>query len=102
MSRVRLTGRGRRRLEGGHPWVFADDVAETHAEAGDVVALEDPHGAHLGFGLYSAESKIRVRLCTRRAERPDERFWIEQLERAADALTLMANRQVKGKVVLTT
>jgi 23S rRNA (cytosine1962-C5)-methyltransferase len=82
---ARLTGRGRRRLEGGHPWVFADDVADVDAEPGAVVAVEGPHGERLGWGLHSSQSKIRVRVFTRQDEEPDERFWIERVRRAAAA-----------------
>lgn len=83
MGSVRVSGRGRRRLEGGHPWVFADDVSHADAEPGETVAVEGPHGERLGWGLHSSQSKIRVRLFTRREEEPDERFWIERVRRAA-------------------
>ena len=85
VSRVRLSGRGRRRVEGGHPWIFADDVVSTEAEPGDVVAIESPDGRRLGWGLYSSESKIRVRLFSRGEERPDAAFWKAQLARAIAA-----------------
>lgn len=85
MSRVRISGRGRRRLEGGHPWIFADDVTSTEAEPGDVVAIQAPDERHLGYGLYSAESKIRVRLFTRDDELPNETFWRARLARAIAA-----------------
>ncbi len=85
MSRVRVSGRGRRRLDGGHPWIFADDVVETQGEPGDVVAVEDPHGRFVGWGLYSAQSKIRARLFSRDAARPDDAFWRARVQRAADA-----------------
>lgn len=89
MSRVRLSGRGRRRLEGGHPWIFADDVVATEAEPGDVVAIHAPDERLLGWGLYSSESKIRVRLCARGGERPDEGFWRGRLARALAARVRM-------------
>lgn len=85
MSRVRISGRGRRRLEGGHPWIFADDVTSTEAEPGDVVAIQAPDERHLGYGLYSAESKIRVRLFTRDDAVPNETFWRARLARAIAA-----------------
>lgn len=85
MSRVRISGRGRRRLEGGHPWIFADDVTATEAQPGDVVAIHAPDERLLGHGLYSSESKIRVRLITRDEHAPDEAFWCGRLARALAA-----------------
>lgn len=96
MSRVRLTGRGRRRLDGGHPWVFVDDVAEVAAEPGDVVAVEGPHGEFVGWGSYSSQSKICVRVFSRRAQAPDERFWRERLARAAAARERMGLFDPRG------
>lgn len=84
-GRVVLTGGGRRRFEMGHPWVFADDVARAEAEPGDVVAIEDHAGRLLGFGLFSSESKIRVRTVVRGERAPDREFWLARVKRAVDA-----------------
>lgn len=75
MARVTLTGKGRRWIEGGHPWAFADDVALAEAEPGDVVLVEGPNAKHLGYGTFSAGSKIAVRMVTRAKERPEDAFW---------------------------
>ena len=45
MGKIVLTGKGRRWIEGGHPWAFKDDVASTDAEPGDIV--------HVFFAIYS-------------------------------------------------
>ena len=42
MAEVTLTGRGRKRLLGGHPWIYADDVHASEAEPGALVALRAP------------------------------------------------------------
>jgi 23S rRNA (cytosine1962-C5)-methyltransferase len=84
-GRVRLTGRGRRRLEGGHPWVFADDLAEQDAPPGALVAVEDPRGDVVGYGLYSSQSKIRVRVFLRGATPPSADHWRASLGRAIEA-----------------
>ncbi len=86
-GRVRLTGRGRRRLEGGHPWVFADDLAQEEAPPGAVVAVEDPRGGVVGYGLYSSQSKIRVRVFLRGATPPAEDHWRSRLARSIEART---------------
>jgi len=96
VSKVRLSGRGRRRLEGGHPWIFADDVVSSEAESGDVVAIESPQGERLGWGLYSSESKIRVRLFSRADEVPDAAFWKRQLARAIAARRRMGLFDPRG------
>jgi len=82
LGKVELTGRGRRRFEGGHPWIFADDIAREEAAPGSVVAIEDHAGRHLGWGLYSSQSKIRVRTVTRDEREPDRAFWLARLRRA--------------------
>jgi 23S rRNA (cytosine1962-C5)-methyltransferase len=79
---VQATGKGRRWLASGHPWLFRDDVARADAEPGDVVAVHDPAGHVLGHGLYSAASKIAVRLVTRSDARPDAAFWDARVARA--------------------
>lgn len=84
-GRVRLTGRGRRRLETGHPWVFADDLSEAQAPAGALVVVEDPRGQIVAHGLFSSESKIRVRVFSRGPEAPSPDHWRKQIGRACRA-----------------
>lgn len=96
MARVRLSGRGRRRADGGHPWIFADDVVATEAEPGDVVSVHGPDERVLGWGLYSAESKIRVRLFSRGEEEPGAGFWKAQLARALAARRRMGLWDPRG------
>jgi len=51
----------------GHPWVFAQAIAniEGGALAGDEVRVVDPHGGFLGRGFYTPRSAIPVRMVTR-------------------------------------
>lgn len=84
-GRVRLTGRGRRRLETGHPWVFADDLAQAEAPAGALVAVEDPRGEIVAYGMFSSQSKIRVRVFLRGAQPPQTDHWRTQIARACQA-----------------
>jgi 23S rRNA (cytosine1962-C5)-methyltransferase len=85
MGKIVLTGKGRRWLEGGHPWAFRDDVARAEAEPGEIAAVEGPGGKALGFGMYSSASRIAVRMVTRRREEPDRGFWRERVGRAVRA-----------------
>lgn len=82
MSTVRLTAKGRRWIEGGHPWIYRDDLAQAEAEGGALVAVEDAQGRVLGWGTYSERSRIAVRLVTREAREPDAEFWRERVARA--------------------
>ena len=82
MGKVTLTGKGRRWYLRGHPWIYKDDVASAEATPGELVPVEDPNGAPLGWGLFSSESRIRVRMVTREAEQPNRAFWSGRLERA--------------------
>jgi 23S rRNA (cytosine1962-C5)-methyltransferase len=81
---VRLSERGMRRLERGHPWIFADDVEAADAAPGALVAIEG-RGRVVGFGLFSSQSKIRVRLVTRGGREPGADLWRVRLARAIDA-----------------
>lgn len=89
MSRITLTGKGRRWLENGHPWAFADDLATVEAEPGDVVRVEGPNGLVLGHALFSQGSKIAVRMVTRSKDAPDRAFWQRRVERAVAARAAM-------------
>jgi 23S rRNA (cytosine1962-C5)-methyltransferase len=84
-GRARLDGRGRRWVEGGHPWVWADQLREVEAEPGALVAVEAPDGRRLGWALYSSASKIALRLCSRSEREPDAGFWRRRVERAVAA-----------------
>lgn len=85
MEVLTCTPRGRRWLQGGHPWLFENDVASASSAAighGDLVRVVGPGGEHLGQGLFSRVSKIRARLVSRREEPVDEGFWRERVVQA--------------------
>ena len=74
-----LTGKGRRRFLGGHPWIFRDDVARIDAEPGSVARILAPQGEQLGHGAYSGVSKIAVRLVARGRDALGEGFWTRRV-----------------------
>jgi 23S rRNA (cytosine1962-C5)-methyltransferase len=82
MSTVRVTGKARRWLSSGHPWVYRDDVASIEAEPGDMVTVVDPQGSVLGHALFSAVSRIALRFVSRESEAPGPTFWAERIARA--------------------
>ena len=85
MGRITLTGRGRRRVQRGHPWIYADDVAGGEGEPGELVPVLAPDDESLGWGLFSSHSKIAVRLVTRGSDQPNRAFWKTRLEQAVHA-----------------
>jgi len=56
-----------RRLRGGHPWVFSNEIARIDGEraAGAAAELYDAGGAWLGCGHYNPQSLIAFRLLAR-------------------------------------
>ena len=82
MSKMTLTGKGRRWLTTGHPWVYSDDLAGGEAEAGELVPVEDPSGKIVGWGLFSGHSKIAVRMVSKGEEQPTRPFWSARMAAA--------------------
>lgn len=82
MGQVVLTGKGRRWIDRGHPWIYADDVARAEAQPGELVPVLQPDEVVAGWGLFSSESRIRVRLVSRGAEQPNRAFWADRVRAA--------------------
>lgn len=63
---VALRAGRERSLVRRHPWVFSGAVAEVEGRPapGDTVLVEDDAGHPLGWGAYSPDSQIRVRMWT--------------------------------------
>lgn len=71
------------RLMGGHPWVFANEVAtvEGAPAGGEIVDVCTHQGAFLGRGYINPRSRIMIRLLTHREdEQVDEAFFRRRLE----------------------
>ena len=73
-----------RRVRGGHPWVFSNEVAEVQGAPadGDLVEVVDFRGAFLGRAYYNRRSLICARLITRGRDAVDEAFFVRRIERA--------------------
>jgi len=87
MGSITLSGRGRRRLLRGHPWIYADDIADGLGEPGELLPVAGPDGKSLGWGLFSSHSKISVRLVSRQKEQPKREFWSQRVRLAIEART---------------
>jgi len=79
---VRLKRREARRVAGGHPWVFANEI-DSVAPVGQVsglCVLQDDSKRYIGTGYYNKHSLIAVRLLTRDQEDIfDQAFFHERL-----------------------
>ncbi len=69
---VVISPRGEDRLRSGHPWIYRADIADVHAEGGDVVFVRSRRGHPVGRALYSDRSQIALRLLTFGASGADE------------------------------
>ncbi len=74
----------------GHPWVFAQAVANVRGDAqpGDEVQVVEARGRALGRGFWSPSSAIIVRLLTRDPEQKLDAAWL--LTRVRDAVATRA------------
>lgn len=81
-----VLGRGEdRRLKGGHPWVFSNEIREIDGvrEPGAAAEVFDAGGGFVGTGYYNPRSLIAVRLLSRsREEIGAPEFYRERIERA--------------------
>ncbi|MEY4374910.1 MAG: hypothetical protein RL760_1077 [Candidatus Eisenbacteria bacterium] len=73
-----------RRVRGGHPWIFSNEVEEWQGpvEDGGLVEVLDPRGAFLGRAYVNRHSLICARLLTRGRDEIDTAFFVKRLERA--------------------
>jgi 23S rRNA (cytosine1962-C5)-methyltransferase len=84
MPTVILKSNKARPIAAGHPWIFSGAIARIDGEKSlkDVVEVRDESGAHLGWGLYSPQSQIRVRMLRTPKDFTgivDARFFADQL-----------------------
>lgn len=86
MATVRIQRGHVQPLWAGHPWVFAQAIADLEGApgAGDVVNVMDPRGNFLGKGYYSPGSAIPVRILSRDPKTTLDAAWLSaRIERAA-------------------
>ena len=71
-----------------HPWIFSGAIASVSgkAQAGETVEVKADKGELLGYGAWSPESQIRVRMWSfETQEKIDTEFFHTRLERAIEA-----------------
>jgi len=73
------------RVENGHPWIFANEIAETEetVKAGDIVTVFNGEKKFLGRGFINPQSQIAIRLLTRNEkEEINEQFIRHRIAKA--------------------
>lgn len=73
-----------RRVRGGHPWIFSNEVAALEGQPadGDLVDVVDERGAFLGRAYINRHSLIMARMITRGRDAIDVEFFARRIERA--------------------
>ena len=77
-----------RRVETGHPWIFANEVntgmeKDTNASPGEIVDVYSFDKKFIGRGYYNPKSQISVRLLTRdKSEQIDDAFFYKRIQQA--------------------
>lgn len=87
MTKVYLNKKISRRIENGHPWIFANEVniVEGDTEAGATVEVYTHDKKFVGKGYINPQSQILVRLMTRDSrEAIDEAFIFRRIREAWD------------------
>lgn len=85
MASVILERKRKKRLEQGHPWIFANEIAsvEGSCEPGDLVAVKSHTGQYLGCGYINPKSQIAVRIVSYSPlEEMDREFFADRLRQA--------------------
>jgi 23S rRNA (cytosine1962-C5)-methyltransferase len=77
---ARVTTKGARRWDAGHPWIFRSDVERKPSAEPGVVTVEDHRGKPLGRALWSPASEISLRLLDRDPRVPiDDEWWSNRI-----------------------
>jgi len=85
MTKVFLKKKISRRIESGHPWIFANEVHALEGEAagGETVDVYTHDKKFMGRGYINPQSQILVRLLTRdKTETIDDAFFMSRLKEA--------------------
>lgn len=86
MGKLTVNQKGKRRIEGGHPWVFSSDIVEAGRDVapGDVADVMSAENRFLGRGYYNPKSQISLRMLTRQDEPVDAGFIARRVQQAVD------------------
>ena len=80
---ARVTTKGLRRWESGHPWIYRSDVAQRPQSPAGVVLVRDSRNRPLGWALWSPKSEISLRFIEANTDiEIDAGWWHDRIERA--------------------
>jgi 23S rRNA (cytosine1962-C5)-methyltransferase len=82
-----LNKQRKKRVEGGHPWVYKSEIerAEGEPQAGQLVAVNNHLGQYLGTGFYNPASQLTVRIVSYEPlGEMDHAFFVARLRRCAE------------------
>ena len=83
LNSARVTTKGLRRWQSGHPWIYRSDVAERPASEAGIVLVRDNRNRPLGWALWSPRSEISLRFIEANTDiEIDAAWWRERIERA--------------------
>ncbi|MDN3921339.1 class I SAM-dependent rRNA methyltransferase [Roseateles violae] len=83
MKKIIIRAGKERSLQRRHPWVFEGSIARGGADAGETVRVESTEGVFLGWGAFSPESQIRLRIWSfDEGQRIDAAFFEQRIARA--------------------
>ena len=95
-----ISGRGVRRWESGHPWIFRSDVVTPPTDAAGIADVQDQRGQSLGVALWSPRSEISLRLLDRDPGAAiDRSWWRARIATAEARRTSLAGRTNAWRVV---
>ena len=83
LDSARVTTKGLRRWESGHPWIYRSDVAQRPQSPAGVVLVRDSRNRPLGWALWSPKSEISLRFIEANTDiEIDAEWWHDRIERA--------------------
>lgn len=71
-----------------HPWIFSGAMQACSAEDGDIVAVQNHEGEHMGYAFFSEHSQIVGRMFEWSDCKIDQAYWDKKIE---NAFALRAN-----------
>ncbi|MGC9098905.1 MAG: PUA domain-containing protein, partial [Dictyoglomus sp.] len=68
----------------GNPWIYDNEILKIEGDflPGDVVDIYDVSKSFIGRGFINPNSKIRIRILTRKEEEIDKEFFRERILKA--------------------
>lgn len=84
IARVTLKAKRDESIRRMHPWVFSGGIKNIQGqpEAGDWVQVAANKGAVLGWGHYTPNASIAVRMLSFTEKMPDDEWWSQQILKA--------------------